>query len=200
MAKQYIIGADEVGRGSWAGSLVVCAIKAPPNWKIDGLKDSKKLTPKRRENICEKINQYIISKEITFALAERSNAHIDQVGLGMALKECFVECFKQLYDDQSSIIVDGNMKFEGLGIDDYDIESVVKADNIVPAVMAGANWAKVYRDQKMRMLHKQYPMYDWFNNKGYHSASHVAGLEQHGISPLHRKSFAPIKNIFLNCK
>jgi len=193
--KQFIIGSDEVGYGSYAGPIVVCAIKASFDWKIEGLRDSKKLSPKKREVICEKLNALIVNQEIKFALAQRDNLHIDRVGIAVALKECYVECFRQLYDKQSSIIVDGNLKFSGLGIDDYDIKSIIKADDSVPMVMAASCWAKVYRDALLVKLHEQYPIYDWKSNKGYGTPKHKAALEQYGVSPFHRMSYAPMKNM-----
>lgn len=195
MTKPFIIGSDEVGRGSWCGPVCICAIKAPTDWKIPGLRDSKKLSANQREKICEQLNELIVKQEIKFALAERSNTRIDEIGIDQAQKECYVECFKQLYDEQSSIIVDGNMSFKGLEIDDYDMKCVVKADNIVPAVMAAANWAKVFRDAKMKLLGEQYPQYDWGSNAGYWSPSHREALDKYGLTPLHRRSYRPMKDM-----
>jgi ribonuclease HII len=193
--KQFVIGADECGRGSWAGPVCICVIKAPINWSIPGLRDSKKLKAHQREKICETLNQLIVSKEIQFALAERSNTCIDEIGIDPAQKECYVECFKQLYDEQSSIVVDGNMSFAGLGIDDYDLKSVVRADDTVPQVSAASIWCKVFRDAKMKVLGKQYPEYDFGSNAGYWSPIHKASLDKYGLTPLHRKSYEPMKSM-----
>lgn len=198
----YTIGADEVGYGPLAGPLVVCAIRATSDWKIDGLADSKSFkknkktkTSKKRETVCEAIEKLIALGDIRFALAERSNVQIDKVGVGVALKEAYVECFKQLYDDQSEIIVDGILKFDNMGIDDYTLRSVIKADTTVPTVMAASIFAKTYRDKKMKMYHKDYPQYDWDSNAGYGSKDHLAAIEKFGPSPLHRMSYAPMKNM-----
>lgn len=194
---QYTIGADEVGYGPLAGPVVVCAIRALSEWRIDGLADSKKLkkTPKKMEEVCNRINDLIGNGTIRFAMAERTNVQIDKVGVAVALKDCYVECFKQLYDDQSCIIVDGILKFDNLGVDDYRIQSVIKADTKVPTVMAASIFAKVYRDKKMQLLHKQHPEYGWDSNAGYGSKDHLAAIEKFGPSPLHRLSYAPMKNM-----
>lgn len=198
----YILGADEVGYGSYAGPLVVCAICAKSDWKIDGLADSKSFkkskvtkTSAKRESVAAAIEKLIASGDIRFALAERSNAQIDKVGVAVALKEAYVECFTQLYGPDTTIIVDGILKFDNLGIDDYCIKSVIKADTTEPTVMAASIFAKTYRDKKMKILHEQYPNYGWDHNAGYHSKDHIEGLDKYGPSPLHRMSYAPMKNM-----
>lgn len=191
----YTIGADEVGYGPLAGPVVVCAIRALSDWRIDGLADSKKLTAKKRETVCVALDKLIATGEIRFALAERSNVQIDKVGVAIALKEAYVECFKRLYDDQSEIIVDGILKFDNMGVDDYRITSIIKADNTVPTVMAASIFAKTYRDKKMKMYHKDYPQYGWDGNVGYGSKGHMAAIAKYGPSPLHRMSYAPMKNM-----
>ena len=193
--KSFIIGCDEVGYGSWAGPLVVVGVRAPTGWALDGLNDSKKLSRKKREVMAAKLEKLIANNSIAWGMAERSNAIIDQMGLGVALKDAYAEIFKQLYNEESLIIIDGNLKFDNPEIASYDKQSVIKADSKYSQVMAASIVAKVYRDSKMRMLHKQYPMYDWQNNVGYHSASHMDGLEQYGPCPLHRFSYEPIKKL-----
>jgi len=91
--------------------------------------------------------------------------------------------------------MDGNMSLMGMGIDDYDMKCVVKADNIVPTVMSAANWAKVFRDAKMKVLGEQYPEYDWGSNAGYWSYSHKDALNKYGLTPLHRRSYRPMKDM-----
>lgn len=189
--KQFVIGCDEVGYGSIAGPLVVCGVRAPKDWCLDGLNDSKKLSEKRRDLMRELILKVAQDKIIDYHIAERSNTEIDKVGLGVALKDCYIENFKKLYSPESLLICDGTLKFDGLGVDDYDQVSIIKADTLIPSVMAASILAKTYRDAKMREYHKQFPNYDWENNVGYYGANgaHIEGIKKFGYSPLHRLSY-----------
>jgi ribonuclease HII len=196
--KPFIIGCDEVGYGSWAGPLVVVGVRAPQGWTLEGLNDSKKLSPKRREAMSAKLEKLIADGSIAWGMAERSNTVIDQIGLGVALKDAYCEIFKRLYNDESLIIIDGNLKFDNPEVNAYDKKSVVKADTLFAQVMAASILAKVYRDTKMKVLHKQYPNYGWDHNVGYHSTDHMEGLQYYGPCPLHRYSYKPIKEIVLS--
>lgn len=182
----YIIGCDEVGYGAFAGPIVVCAVKAPVSWSMEGLKDSKKLTPKKREEFNLKLRS---DKAIKFCIASRSNEEIDKYGLGVMHKSAFIETFHNLYSDDCFIIVDGVLKFDGLGVDAYDIRSEVKADDKYPVVMAASIVAKTFRDNLMHDYHKKYPHYGWNSNVGYGAKIHIQGIIDHGYSPLHRRSY-----------
>lgn len=192
--KPVIVGCDEVGWGCLAGPLVVCGVRAPTDWTLEGLNDSKKLSVKRREIMSQKLEKLIAEGTIAWALVEKSNTEIDQFGAGPTRKAAFVEVFHQLYQPDCLIIVDGNMKFDKLGVDAYDIKSLPKADALIPQVMAASILAKVYRDSKMHLLHKQYPMYGWDSNVGYGAAAHLEAIAKYGPCPLHRMSYAPLKN------
>ena len=188
--KSYIIGNDEVGTGCIAGPLIVCAVMAPKDWSLAGLNDSKKLSPKRRGIMRDKLNELIVKGEIWFHLAERSNVDIDKFGVAKMLKDCYVECFTSFTKAKESlIIIDGILKFDNCGVDDYNICSLIKADTLVPSVMAASIIAKTYRDGKMKILHELHPQYNWMSNVGYGSAEHMAAMRQHGLSPLHRRSY-----------
>lgn len=195
MDKPFIVGCDEVGYGCLAGSLVVVGVRAPKDWALAGLDDSKKLSAKKREAMLLPLMKLVQSKDISYHLAERSSQEIDKVGVAVALKDAYVECFKALYEKESLIISDGILKFDGLGVDDYDKISVIKADTKFPTVMAASIIAKVYRDDKMHILHNTYPNYGWDSNVGYSSKYHLAAIEKHGPCPLHRFSYAPMKNM-----
>lgn len=181
---KYIIGADEVGTGSAISSIVVVAIRAPFNWNLQGLNDSKKLSPKKREIMRDKLFELISKQEIGYYLAERDNIHIDQVGLFKALKECYLECFQKLYISNDKIIVDGTLKF-----DNFPVEAIIKADSKIPTVMGASILAKTYRDAKVVELYNQYPNYNWNKNKGYLSKEHLAAIKQYGLTEYHRKSY-----------
>lgn len=189
--KKYIIGNDEVGYGSIAGPVCVGAVKTPKNWSISGLNDSKQLTPKKREIMRDQLLELIDKKVIEFHLSERTNKQIDEFGLGVMLKDCYVENFKKLYTNDSLLVCDGNLKFNNLGVDDFDKVSIIKADTFIPSVMAASILAKTYRDQKMREYHKQFPMFNWSQNMGYYGVNslHIDAIKKYGFSPLHRRSY-----------
>lgn len=189
--KTHIVGCDEVGYGSIAGPLVVCGVHAPKDWAVTALNDSKKLSAKKREVLRAFLLRQSEKGVIAFHIAERTNKEIDKIGLGVALKDCYVEIFKKLYTPESLLICDGTLKFDGMGVDDYDQVSIIKADTLLPSVMAASIIAKTYRDEKMKKLHLQYPYYDWANNVGYYGANgvHIEGIKKHGYSPLHRLSY-----------
>lgn len=181
----YIIGCDEVGTGSGVACLVVCGVKAAQSWNLTGLNDSKKLSPKKRNYIRDQLYEQANNKIIEFYISEQSNEIIDQLGLATALKNAYIDVFNILYDDNSSIIVDGNLKFDL----DMNITSIVKADSKIPTVMAASIIAKTYRDRLMQYLHEQYPVYGWDKNVGYLTSEHKAAIKKYGLSPLHRKSY-----------
>lgn len=189
MSYKYIIGCDEVGSGPVAGPSVVVGVKASVDWNLEGLNDSKKLSEKKREIMKDKLNLLIKQGEISYYLAERSNSFIDENGFGVALKDAYVEIFKNLYCNDSYIIVDGTLKFNNLGVDHCDIKSIIKADTVIPTVMAASILAKTYRDHLMKEYSKLHPNYNWDKNMGYPTADHIAAIKKHGYSSLHRLSF-----------
>lgn len=193
--KPFTIGCDECGYGSLAGPLVVVGVRAPQDWALEGLNDSKKLSAKKREAMRGKLGKLIEDKVITWHLAERSNFVIDKVGVAVALKDAYVEVFHRLYEPDSLIISDGILKFDNLGVSDYDQVSVIKADTKYPAVMAASILAKTYRDELMHIMHPLHPMYGWDSNVGYGSKDHLEAIAKYGPCPLHRYSYAPMRNM-----
>ena len=192
-SKTFFVGCDEVGYGCLAGPLVVGGVRAPRDWTLAGLNDSKKLSDKSLTAMRAKLLPLIEKKEISYHFAERSNTYIDKVGVAVALKEAYVECFHALYDPDSLIITDGILKFDNLGVDAYDKVSLIKADNLIPCVMAASILAKTYRDGIMQEWHKKYPVYGWDSNVGYAAKAHYAGINNFGPCALHRFSYAPMK-------
>lgn len=193
--KPMTIGCDEVGYGCLAGPLIVAGVRAPKDWVLEGLNDSKKLSAKKREVMRGKLGKLIEDKVITWHLAERANNIIDKFGVAVVLKDAYVECFHALYQPDSLIISDGILKFDNLGVDAYDKESVIKADSKFPTVMAASILAKTYRDEKMKNLHHLHPMYGWDSNVGYGSKDHLEAIAKYGPCPLHRYSYAPMRNM-----
>jgi ribonuclease HII len=193
--KDFIVGCDEVGYGCLAGPLVVCGVKAPKQWSLLGLNDSKKLSAKKRERMLLPLMKLVKEGAISYHMATRTNAEIDKVGVAIALKEAYIECFKALYQQDCLIISDGILKFDNMGVDDYDRVSLIKADGKIPAVMAASIIAKTSRDYDMHQLHYTYPMYGWDHNVGYGSKDHLEAIKNHGPCKLHRMSYAPMKNM-----
>ena len=193
--KQYIVGADEVGYGCLAGPLVIVAVRAPKDWNLEGLGDSKKLSEKRRDAMTVKLKELIEKGDITWHLAIRSNVEIDKVGVANALKSCYVECFQKLYQPDSLIVTDGILKFDGWDVDSFDKMNLIKADAQVPTVMAASILAKTHRDALMKSLHTSYPIYDWYSNVGYGSPTHLKAIAEYGPSLVHRFSYAPMRNM-----
>lgn len=187
MVKKYILGLDEVGTGSAVAHFTVAAALAEANWKISGLKDSKKLSPKQRLEIREKLFEEVKLGNIQYVLVERSNEQIDSMGFSAALKSAYVEAVKTLYNNNVHIIIDGNTDF--LKDLDYDYELLIKADNIIPSVQAAAILAKTTRDAQIDELAKLYPEYGWQTSKGYLTKEHKAAIKKFGLTKLHRASY-----------
>jgi ribonuclease HII len=197
--KPFIIGADEVGYGSLAGPLVVFGVRAPKDWSLDGLNDSKKLSEKRRLALGRQLFKLVFDNEIQMYCAERSSWNIDEVGVASALKSAYVEIFQALNEKRDALIVsDGILNFKGMSVDDHDMVSLIKADNQIPSVMAASILAKNYRDDYMKLMHEHFPNYGWDHNVGYGSKVHLEAIKQYGPSKMHRFSYAPMKNMKVN--
>jgi len=191
---QYIIGIDEVGYGSWAGPILIGAVRAPINWTMSDLKDSKKLTFKQREIVNSQLHKLVEQKIITFDIAMASNKEIDTLGLGACHKKCFVQVINNLYSNDEEIILDGNINPQYLikyGLNPHiKIRSEIKADNKFPTVMAASIIAKQFRDKlMMNELHNLYPEYNWNENVGYIVKDHKEAVKKYGLSEFHRKSY-----------
>jgi ribonuclease HII len=177
---------DEVGRGCWAGPVVVGAvILASP---IVGLRDSKQLTAKRRENMAAIIR----AEAHAVALGEASPAEIGEFGLTEALSLAYHRALSGIHTSFDQVIIDGNFNFLS---DVPHVQTVIKADASEPAVSAASIVAKVARDHLMSEMDRVYPGYGFAKHVGYGTAAHSAALAQLGICDLHRLSFAPIKRI-----
>ena len=170
-----LCGIDEAGRGSLAGPLVVAGVvlKTP----IKGLDDSKKLTPKRREELFP-----LIQKNSLYKIIFTDNQTIDKIGLSTALKNS-IEEIKE-YFSEYKILMDGNTNFGVNGVD-----WMIKADAKVPEVSAASILAKVSRDRYMMEISDKFPKYGFEKHKGYGTKEHINMIKKYGYTSLHRKSF-----------
>ena len=189
-----ILGIDEVGRGPWAGPLVVGAVILG-GAEIEGLDDSKKLTKKRREALDEVIRE----QAAAWALGWVSAGELDEVGVSEALRlatrravaQIQAQCReKKLAFDE--IIIDGTVNFLADTVLERYVTVMAKADGLVPSVSAASIIAKVARDQFMAEQDAVYPGYGFASNAGYGVAKHREAIERLGVTPLHRLSFAPL--------
>lgn len=182
-----ILGIDEVGRGPWAGPLVVGAVVLG-GVPIDGLSDSKKLTKKRREALYDEIYAQASAVGLGWVTA----TEIDEIGLGPALRLATKRAVKEIRVPFHEIIIDGTINL----LADTPLESYVttmpKADLLVPSVSAASIVAKVARDRYMLEQDAVYDGYKFGSHVGYGTAAHWAAIEAHGVTPLHRLSFAPL--------
>lgn len=182
-----IVGIDEVGRGPWAGPLVFGAVVLG-DVEINGLTDSKKLSKKRREALSTEIYE----KAKAVGLGWVSAAEIDEIGLGRSLTLACKRALEGIDVPYHQIIIDGTINFlKDTGKGPY-VTTLAKADLLVPSVSAASIVAKVARDQFMASQDEIYDRYGFASHVGYGTAAHQAAIAEYGITPLHRKSFAPI--------
>ena len=181
-----ILGIDEVGRGPWAGPLVVGACVLG-DAQIEGLTDSKKLTPKKREALAPAIQE-----KAAVGLGWVSAAELDELGMTAALCKACREAVKQIHVPFHEIIIDGTINFLRDTPLASHVQVLTKADLLVPEVSAASIVAKVARDNYMYKLAEKYPGYGFEKHVGYGTAAHRKALEELGVCPEHRKSFRPI--------
>ena len=181
-----IAGVDEVGRGPLAGPVVAAAVILPKACKIPGLNDSKKIPKSKHKEIYEAVLQ----NAIAIGIGVKDNHVIDQVNIYEATKLAMMEAIGQLEPQPQHLLIDA-MKLD-LPISQT---SIIKGDANSLSIAAASIVAKVTRDQMMEEFDKEYPGYDFAKNAGYGTANHLAGLDQLGVTPIHRRSFEPIKSM-----
>ncbi len=182
-----ILGIDEVGRGPWAGPLVVGAVVL--GCEIDGLNDSKKLSKKTRERLEEEI----LARAQATATGWVSAKELDEIGMSEALRLATRRAVEQIHVPYHEIIIDGTVNFlVGTTKGEY-VTTLPKADALVPSVSAASIIAKVARDRYMAELDVLYPGYGFTSHAGYGVARHRMAIEELGVTPEHRLSFAPLQ-------
>ena len=183
---ELIAGVDEVGRGPLAGPVVAAAVILPKGCKISGLNDSKKIPKSKHKEIYEAVLQ----NAIAIGIGVKDNHVIDQVNIYEATKLAMMEAIGQLEPQPQHLLIDA-MKLD-LPISQT---SIIKGDANSLSIAAASIVAKVTRDQMMEEFDKEYPGYDFAQNAGYGTAKHLAGLDKLGVTPIHRRSFEPVKSM-----
>ena len=183
---QLIAGVDEVGRGPLAGPVVAAAVILPKACKIPGLNDSKKIPKSKHKEIYEAVLQ----NAIAIGIGVKDNHVIDQVNIYEATKLAMREAIGQLEPQPQHLLIDA-MRLD-LPISQT---SIIKGDANSLSIAAASIVAKVTRDQMMEEFDREYPGYDFAQNAGYGTAKHLAGLDQLGVTPIHRRSFEPVKSM-----
>ena len=181
-----IAGVDEVGRGPLAGPVVAAAVILPKACKIPGLNDSKKIPKSKHKEIYEAVLQ----NAIAIGIGIKDNQVIDQVNIYEATKLAMMEAIGQLEPQPQHLLIDA-MRLD-LPIPQT---SIIKGDANSLSIAAASIVAKVTRDQMMEEFDKEYPGYDFAQNAGYGTAKHLAGLDKLGVTPIHRRSFEPVKSM-----
>ena len=183
---RYIAGIDEVGRGPLAGPVTVAAVILKPHWFAAGLNDSKKVTPRRREEIAA-----LLAKEAeAVSIVSLSPEEIDRLNIYDATLTAMYEAVKRLPIRPEAVIVDAMpLRFT------VPVFSLVHGDARSASVAAASIAAKVHRDKLMDDYDKIYPGYGFAQNKGYGTADHMEAIRTQGITPIHRKSFDPVRSM-----
>lgn len=184
---RYIAGVDEVGRGPLVGAVVTAAVILDPNQPIEGLADSKKLSEKRRIALAEEIK----AKALSWSLGRAEPEEIDRLNILHATMLAMQRAVAGLAITPDFVLVDGN-RIPQLPM---PAQAVVKGDSLVAEISAASILAKVARDLEMEELDKQYPAYGFAQHKGYPTKLHFEKLAELGVTPFHRKSFAPVAKI-----
>jgi ribonuclease HII len=173
---ELVAGVDEVGRGPLAGDVVAAAVILDPENPIEGLDDSKKLTEKRREKLFVEIQQ----RALSWSIARAGVQEIDELNILHASLLAMKRAVESLHTQPEHVLVDGNR--------------VVKGDSRVKAIAAASILAKVTRDREMVEMETVYPGYGFAGHKGYPTKVHMEALDKLGPTPIHRRTFGPVRN------
>jgi ribonuclease HII len=182
-----LAGVDEVGRGPLAGDVVAAAVMLDPRRPIQGLRDSKKLSASRREELAQLIRE----RAMAWSIASASVDEIDELNILQASLLAMHRAVQALDPQPEYVLVDGNR----LPRWQYAAQAVVRGDDRVPAIAAASILAKVHRDSALIAMETQYPGYGFATHKGYPTPEHLQALQTLGVTPLHRRSFAPVKKL-----
>jgi len=178
-------GLDEAGRGCLAGPVTAAAVILPEGFFHPLLNDSKKLTEAQRDELRIVVEESSLAWEVSFV----SHEEIDKVNILNASFIAMNNALERLTLKPHHIIVDGN-RFRFYTKETVPYTCIVKGDGKYASIAAASILAKTHRDEYMKRIHSEYPVYDWESNKGYPTQSHRKGIKEFGISPFHRRTFA----------
>ena len=184
-----LAGVDEVGRGPLAGPVIAAAVVLPDKYDLTGLNDSKKLTPRMREKLCGLIKQ----QALDWALGRCEVDEIDRINILQASLLAMKRAVESLSTLPDLSLIDGQFAPELR----CRTETIIKGDLSEPSISAASIVAKVERDGEMRELHQLYPAYGFDQNKGYPTLLHLEALKRNGACKVHRRSFAPVREVIL---
>lgn len=186
---KLIAGVDEVGRGPLAGGVLAAAVILDPHNMINGLNDSKQLSKKKRTVLETEIKQ----KALAYAYGYVSQSLIDQINIYQASKLAMVRAIKNLKIKPEFILSDAMP----LNTQDLPFLAIIKGDTLSATIAAASIIAKEKRDEIMERFSKIYPLYEFDKHKGYPTPTHLEKLQEFGVSPLHRKTYKPIKDLMI---
>lgn len=181
-----IAGIDEAGRGPLAGSVYAAAVILPRGCRIDGLRDSKKLSEKKREELYD----VILEKAEAYSIFAVDSARIDEINILEATFEAMRGAVEALPVQPDYLLIDGN---RAKGFDAFSYQTIVGGDDQSLSIAAASVLAKVSRDRYMREMAELYPQYEFEKHKAYGTARHRELIQQFGPCPIHRKTFKGVK-------
>ncbi len=180
---ELIGGIDEVGRGPLVGPVVAACVILPSGYKNIEIKDSKKLSEKKRENLYDEIYKTALGIGIGIISPQR----IDEINIYEATKEAMIEAIENCNTRPEYLLIDA-MKLDA----NIPTMSIIKGDSLSQSIAAASIIAKVTRDRYMKTLHLEYPEYNFIKNKGYGTKEHIEAIKKYGITKYHRLSFRPV--------
>jgi len=185
-----VAGVDEAGRGPLAGSVLASAVILDPHTPIAGIRDSKMLSPERREELAVLIRE----RSLAWAIGRAEVAEIDALNILQATLLAMHRAVLSLPMAPLRVLIDGkhapSLPFE--------TQTIIRGDKTVPAIGAASILAKVTRDAEMVMLDRRYPQYGFAQHKGYPTKTHLSALQKHGACPAHRRTFKPVRTVLMS--
>lgn len=186
----WICGVDEAGRGPLAGPVFAACVVLNPDYRIEGLADSKTLSEDQRNRLTLAIKTH----SVAWAIASASVKEIDRINILQASLLAMKRAVESLSFIPDRVLVDGNHSPRLR----FPVSTIVRGDSLIPEISAASILAKTARDAVMVALHQRFPHYGFDRHKGYSTERHIAALRVHGVSVVHRRSFAPVRELMAN--